>query len=235
MGDLHACVLDKEGYPTCWGRIGMEDITPRVPKEKLFSIGGDSNTACGLRQSDGSILCWGYMGQLYADELPKGSFRRLETLEAKVCYERTSGEIGCTAVADYTFPNPPVGIYNPVEFDAAGTNLCITDADGRISCWGRDTYNIHLPPEGTGFHSLALGQKHACALNADDEAVCWGGTESRPGAINPPSGAFTKLLSGAYFTCGLCEDGEVECWGCNDESHYPPGSKLDFDKFCVWE
>lgn len=236
VGARHACALDAEGYPTCWGLIGNEPIADRTPREKLFSIGGNSNTACGLKQSDGSILCWGYIGQYYADELPQGSFQWLETLEAKVCYQRTSGEIGCTAVSDYTFPNPPVGLYNPVEVDARGTNLCATDKDGRITCWGRDTYDVHLPPEGTGYHGLALGQKHGCALNADNEAVCWG-NDTRYGTTKPPSGRFTSIVSGGFYSCGLRENGKVECWGCGDDDRFPPDhpKMLRDDEFCVWD
>ncbi len=235
VGNGHACALDEEGYPTCWGDIVGMEVADALPRERLTTLKTGPSTSCGLRASDGSMICLNPDVDLVTVEEPKGRFKRLDVLEGRVCYERDSGEIGCQGVyplADRTFPNPPVGVYNPVELNAGGVNLCITDEAGRIRCWGRERYGILDPPAGTGYHSLALGQKHACVLNAQDEVVCWG-FNGKVGVLDAPTGTFKSLLSGPYFTCGQRPDGDVECWGCKEE--YLSETKRLSGDYCVWE
>ncbi len=234
VGHSHACALDEEGYPTCWGTIAGMEVADALPKERLAALETGPSTSCGLRASDGSMICLNPDVDLVTVGEPKGSFKRLDVLEGRVCYERDSGEVGCQGVYplfDLTFPNPPVDVYNPVELNAGGLNLCVTDEAGRIRCWGREDYGILDPPAGTGYHSLALGQKHACVLNDRDEAVCWG-YDGDKGVLDAPTGTFEALISGLYFTCGRRPGGDVECWGCRTEG-LSEAEKLSRG-YCVW-
>ena len=57
-GTTHACALDFEGYPVCWGRNGSGEANP--PPFKRFSVidAGDEQT-CGLTLAS-ELVCWGY-------------------------------------------------------------------------------------------------------------------------------------------------------------------------------
>jgi alpha-tubulin suppressor-like RCC1 family protein len=67
---------------------------------------------------------------------------------------------------------------------------------------------------------------HACALEADGSAWCWGANDAgqlgdgtmveRHQAV-AVSGAlrFTQIATGQQHTCGLTPDGVVYCWGLN--------------------
>lgn len=82
---------------------------------------------------------------------------------------------------------------------------------------------------------LALGRKHACAIDSAGELWCWGqnrygqlgqspldlafsGTPQRVGA-----GPWTAVVAGTEHTCALRE-GQVTCWGANHVGQASTGS-----------
>ncbi|MHB1313457.1 MAG: hypothetical protein ACYC3L_15675 [Gemmatimonadaceae bacterium] len=81
--------------------------------------------------------------------------------------------------------------------------------------------------------SLAVGDKHACAVAIGGTAYCWGlnahgqlgrstagaGNAARDSSAAPvvlAGVAFARLFAGKYHTCGLTATGDAWCWGRND-------------------
>lgn len=74
---------------------------------------------------------------------------------------------------------------------------------------------------------VAIGDGHACGLDPQGFAFCWGenpfgelGNGTSGSTLRDPvavSGGltFTKLAAGLYHTCGLTTDARVFCWGSN--------------------
>ena len=107
-----------------------------------------------------------------------------------------------------------------------------------VYCWGRgeqgelgfsseeEITSAPTRPVGEGmlFEALAVGTSHACALDAEGAAHCWGRNDenqlgevrvaSSPEPIAIPGLPPLKALSArGSQTCGLSEEGDAYCWG----------------------
>ena len=87
------------------------------------------------------------------------------------------------------------------------------------------------PPSGEGYKGVAVGNRTACAIDGQGEAVCWGNTNEH--YQNPPQGPFVQISSSLWSTCGLRQDGSIACWGCvgqdEDWAEYCPEGG-----YCTW-
>ena len=94
------------------------------------------------------------------------------------------------------------------------------------------------------FDQVSTGVEHACGVDTDGKAWCWGANEfgelgippedspfpcsSRPCSLSPVavSGGlrFQHVVAGGQFTCGITTGDEVFCWGRNDIGQLGTGS-----------
>ncbi len=87
------------------------------------------------------------------------------------------------------------------------------------------TVTVQDNPVAVEGPSIVAGLRHACALDGDDAAWCWGenggqlgnGTFSNPFTTVRVSGGltFATLTAGRVHTCGLTRAGATYCWGDN--------------------
>jgi alpha-tubulin suppressor-like RCC1 family protein len=136
---------------------------------------------------------------------------------------------------------------------------CGITTDRLAYCWGSNDYGelgtsvttcgfqkqgacTPVPVEGNHrFISITLGSLHACAINEELLAYCWGfngfgAVGAGPGgartysAPHPVVGGlrFTTVTAGREFTCGLTIGSEVYCWGSGATSPQPsqPGGRF---------
>ena len=77
-------------------------------------------------------------------------------------------------------------------------------------------------PADAQFTQITAGEHHACGLQADGRALCWGRNIS--GSLELPGGnpSFTRISAGLNFTCGLRIDGAIACWGENNFGQASP-------------
>jgi alpha-tubulin suppressor-like RCC1 family protein len=89
-------------------------------------------------------------------------------------------------------------------------------------------------PTPTG-PALDTGYDHACVLDSNGKAYCWGNNSegqlgssdllprSAPTPIQAPAGgtvlSFSSISAGAYFTCGIA-GGTGYCWGTNGSGQF---------------
>lgn len=66
--------------------------------------------------------------------------------------------------------------------------------------------------------AVSVGRHHACALDPDGTAHCWG--LGLDGQASAPSGAFSLIVAGPHATCALDAAGELTCWGRVAEAQY---------------
>lgn len=181
------------------------------------AIAATVNSSCTLRDP-GQVYCWGSSSMLGLPHDAMGGLLAYETLP---------------------LPHEPEGI----RFDTLVSNehaYCALTA-GRMYCWGWNTrgqfgpgaltqlYRLPVQVETElRFESITLGTGHACGLDADGRAYCWGlnsagqlgdGSLTSRSTPAPVAGdhRFAKLDAGGDNTCGLTSEGVLLCWGDDSE------------------
>jgi alpha-tubulin suppressor-like RCC1 family protein len=135
------------------------------------------------------------------------------------------GSLVMAAVApiDVDNVNADAPVFDLIASSDYGTCAGSTDTGG-IACWGTASFvnSVNIQE----LQAVVVGDFHACALDTDGHAFCWGnnqygqlGNGAVSGSISPiaVSGdyTFSDLAAGNNFTCGIRIDGTTLCWGRN--------------------
>ncbi|HET9947821.1 MAG TPA: hypothetical protein VFQ22_02730, partial [Longimicrobiales bacterium] len=183
---------------------------------RFVDIGASYAHTCALDDA-GAAWCWGFNGD---------------------------GRLGDGTTADRTVPTPVAGGHTFVSLGVGDAHTCGLRADGVVLCWGANVRGQlgdgDAPPPGDfgpvvfdslpqpvagdhRFASLSVGLHHACALEEDGSAYCWGanemgqlgdGTFVDRDVPTPVAGGhrFASLHAGG-LTCGFRLDSTLLCWG----------------------
>lgn len=147
---------------------------------------------------------------------------------------------------------PPGASFSAIS--AGAFSSCADAEDGSVYCWGQNdegqlgdgtTTDRFAPvrvkaPAGVNLSGVAINTEHACALDDDGAAYCWGrgasgrlGTGSTanrhtPAPVTMPHGVrFTRLAVGRGHGCADGNDGRVYCWGSGFNGQLGTGNNLD--------
>jgi alpha-tubulin suppressor-like RCC1 family protein len=270
-GQRHTCSTSGaiELVPGCWGdnRLGQlaADQIPgpantcpfgfgmctafRVAvhgSDGVAHFGGVSALAAGDQHScmlwGGNVLCWG-----------DDSFGQLGDGQV-----RAGGPFDHVSVIPVFLPPPQ----DPLTLDisAGGFHTCSRMDDNTARCWGDNRFgqignggassqpvarpNVVLASDGNPLPDvrlIAAGERHSCALIANDGFVsCWGDnslgqigqdtattpTAAKAAMVFYPSGQSVKgveITAGMFHTCVLNPSGTVQCWGSNAKGQLGPG------------
>jgi alpha-tubulin suppressor-like RCC1 family protein len=195
------CGISEDGEAFCdWSddRFAL----PVPTGERFKSISTGSRFACGLRESDGSILCWGsegdptcgYSPQAGQLNAPAGSFAKISSGRFSSCAIRGDGSAACWGAGE------------------------ATDDPNQIYCDGPINFGQSVPPAGS-FDSIAIGDAHTCGIQSDGTIACWGvGTADECSGANcrqsrPPPGVFEQVAASVFHNCAMRADRTIECWG----------------------
>ena len=239
-GNAHTCAIADDGAVWCWGIDGdgihdAQGNDAHGPRLVRFPVDVVATTIDGyyhvcVTADDGTAWCWG---------------------------RDTEGQLGNGSTTDSVAP-VQVAMSEDVAFTrvvTGGFHTCAIDADGTAWCWGQDlhgqlgdggTDGDHgtpgrvAMPMGVTFTALSAGFAHACALDADGAAWCWGDDSSgqlgdggavdepAPVAVAMPGGVrFTAIDAGNAHTCALATDGTVWCWGLGVQGAAPTPVAID--------
>ena len=184
----HTCALDSAGQVYCWGnnwygQLGhgpgygshvpmAVDMTGVLAGKTITQISANSSNTCAL-DSLGRVYCWGdnSYGQL-GDNSTTGS-------DVPVAVDITGALAGKTIV----------------QIASGGDYTCALDSAGQVYCWGSNDFGQlgnnsttdNTTPVVVGVPGLLAGKTltqisahflHACAVDSDNNAYCWGGNDS---------------------------------------------------------
>ncbi|MEO0325543.1 MAG: hypothetical protein AAF447_21475 [Myxococcota bacterium] len=253
-GEGCSCVVEIDGdsYLRPDGRVvyaratpsALAETAPGVPLENITEIMDGWRHTCGLRD-DGTVWCWaknssaGQFGELGDGVVGTG---RTPLRAVQVMIDASTPLTGVAHLNNRYNSRCYIDI----------TTCAIQASDGAVHCWGGDnsgggtgsfytqgsvgTRAFATPLEAavgmplTGVTQIALGLRHACALDAAGQVSCWGmnvggplgvGDQSErrfPTAVDlrdPVSGdplVADEIGVGGDFSCARSGDG-VYCWG----------------------
>ncbi|WP_168210504.1 RCC1 domain-containing protein [Persicimonas caeni] len=234
----HFCAALMPGQVTCWGENASYQLTDVAPPgsgtppitipslDDVVEIAVGDNFTCA-RLLDWRVECWG------------------DNARGQVGDGR-GGEGGSQMLASQ--PSVVAGLTDVIEVAAGGANACARLRDGRVFCWGDNTFgqlrrhtpdyqNDHEPSPLENERAdeavqLCVGDGHVCSRSGRSSHVtCWG--RNTEGAVGDHGfdewGIETLVIDaidiacGAHFTCALAEGGHVECWGSNSNGQLGRG------------
>ncbi len=130
--------------------------------KKVPDVSNSAGFICGVRGSDGQVLCWG---------------------------NNYTGQLGDGSRENRARPTPVPGITDAVQVAAGDLHVCALRRSGRVSCWGRNEFGaigdgtmgprlIRLVPvdarsieDAVG---ISVGGAHSCARLRRGAVLCWG-------------------------------------------------------------
>jgi alpha-tubulin suppressor-like RCC1 family protein len=229
-GERSTCATSQAGIH-CWGRIKADAATPTLlPSGSGYSqvaVGGSHACARWMTSGVSEVHCWGdnTVGQLGQDPAqfqsiqiilgtPFGSAAGpVATSGNFTCVDQQSGNVSCVGengwgqLANGSFPAPgmPSFTFTP---QTVLWQVC------RKFCY-------YAP---AALHGVTTGWTHACALNVNGYAYCWGnggdgqlgnGGYGRSAIAVPVSGGRTyrAIAAGSSHTCAIGTDNVIYCWG----------------------
>lgn len=203
----------------CWG--GAPPIGVRAGSAPTFLAGAvvldhvraNPAFACGL-DAEGDVWCWGENGskQLGLSGMPAGS----------LCTGTPSSHLG---TCYEPIENGVTGAY---QLDLSDSGACALVLGAGAYCWGAWPLAEPLAPAivpGTEtLITLSAGVAHACGLDAQGVAYCWGrnsggqlgdgsGTARATAAAVAAPEAFVDISAGEHHTCAIGTSGTAYCWG----------------------
>lgn len=227
-GAAHSCAVQSGGSVYCWGqrangRLGngltsegfsgavqvLNENHDYFDQAKNVAVGRTFSCALTLTKT---VVCWGSNG---------------------------FGQLGRpdTVTEESPYPLEVPGIAN-AQAIAAGNAFACAIVDGRVWCWGDNTYrqlgrtdtvdtDVPAPVAGlSGVTAISAGALHVCALTNAGEVWCWG--ENQYGVLGVDTLTFqmsatpiqvqvndaSQIKSGTSSACAVAA-GVTQCWGNN--------------------
>lgn len=244
-GNNRTCAISTNDKLYCWGNnvngefgdksssqnpIPTEVYSDGVLKnKKIIMVSNGMSHVCAITD-DYQAYCWGY---------------------------GLNGRLGDGAQLTRTYPvavaiSGVAGLKGFKSIATGGYHTCAISTDDKPYCWGANTYgqlgnnstSDSLSPvlvsgggvlDGKAVISIAVGQKHTCALTSDNKLYCWGyngnGELGNGQTVDSPvpveitssgdlAGRQIKAISSkseASHTCAIAVDislgNQVYCWG----------------------
>lgn len=166
------------------------------------------NTTCGLRATDGTVVCWGEPLAAPTVAPPSGEvLTQLAIGDEDTCGLHPDGTVKCWGGDAHQQLEVPSGTFNAVS--VADFYGCGVTTQGKIVCWGQ-TAGISFPEQSSLVQVVAANR--ATCVRASDGTIGCAGTN---GVDDVPVGkTFTDITVGYNsFACGVETDGTSVCWG----------------------
>jgi alpha-tubulin suppressor-like RCC1 family protein len=223
-----ACAITTTGILKCWGL------------DRNFNIGLAVNTSYSSPQ----II---HSGESFSQVIVSDSrMCALNSLNVMKCSgQRLMGQMGDGLISQFhSFTSvPALDAYSTLSLSGQYMTAGISSA-GTLWSWGYGKSATDLPGDasaqemiinpvqvavGSTFTKVSKGNRHTCAIRADQKLYCWGyntygnigdGTlvnKQIPVAVDAANN-YIQIAAGNFFTCGILSTGVLKCWGDNSNN-----------------
>jgi len=197
-------------------RAAVGDLGPEI-----IGIAMSDNFTC-MNAKTGEVYCWG---------------------------QSTNSNLGTGMESDNAIPHKVYELKDSIKVDVGDGFACSLGKTGIVACWGKND----VGQVGDGYEDskdrmfpsyvavvrnvvdMAVGDKHACALNEEGYVYCWGDNKfGQLGNLSLPTSNLVQTISnsilpieisipepvksitsGRNHVCALTRTGFVYCWGSN--------------------
>lgn len=205
-GDGRWCAVRADGAVVCWveGVDGHEVLAESGFVEvSVGFVGWPAEFLVCALDAAGAATCWGDEVGAGIVQPPGGPFESVSAAGYRV------GSQGALSLGEAL-----LGSAVASEGDAATVvgDVCGVRPGGRLECWSESVPSSLVEPSGE-FVRVAVGPRHACALEADGAVTCWGDNEA--GQVRPLFGRRFRWMAGGAV-CERDELGQVSCFSRAD-------------------
>jgi alpha-tubulin suppressor-like RCC1 family protein len=207
-GSIRVCLLDQAGALLC-----LPEEQHDLPQGTFQSVCVGGYLSCAI-DSASALVCWTSPGNELDERLipPTGTFREVSCGQVHACAIRVDGTVTCWGIDSFGETVAPSGQFEHVAVGPSGS-CGIQSGTREVQCWG-DATAAPLPGRPvvriTRGYSDAASLGFGCAVDEDDQLVCWGTVE---GATDAPTGSFRTVTANDNHACAAAPDGTVTCWG----------------------
>lgn len=234
-GEYFNCAVTDAGAVKCWGDnfegqlnnsgednpdpFELFDIPGLAANVAQVSAGFDHGCA---RMNNGAVRCWG---------------------------DNTFSRLG-DGTSEYRLPAvPATGLSNATQIETGRNFSCALTTGGGVQCWGSNGTGqlgnndpwFRLTPTAvpglqSGITSIAVGDRHSCALSQTGTLRCWGANDDGqlgtgdfqratiPANVTGLAGSVASIGAGRAHTCAVTTAGAAQCWGDNERGQLGDGS-----------
>jgi hypothetical protein len=233
LGTLVACGIRNDATMVCFGHNGYGQLglgnttTPGTAFSQVPGLTGVlAITAGGLTScasTDRDTYCWGW---------------------------NALGTVGDGTTTDRHSPVLIPSLRASTRIAMSQDHGCaISASDGLVRCWG---YNVDgqlgngstvqglSPGVVTGLSaavSIAVGNRHSCAVDASGRAFCWGDNDDGQLGLGDNTTRLVptqitslpevaEIVTMAAASCARTTEGEVYCWGANNYGQVGDGTGM---------
>ena len=183
-----------------------------------------------------------------------------------ICFHHQPGHVSCRGLNTHgqcgappsgselvSTAQPIPGLAVPIALAAGARHTCALAHDGRVLCWGDNTYlqlgsaevldGTHVPFEVVlpwAAAGLVVGGWHSCAWNEQHDLWCWGAdlhgeSSGVDRSVDSPETrlpgptldwAPEAVTAGHGFTCAIDADMQGWCWGANGYAQLGTGDQI---------
>jgi hypothetical protein len=136
-------------------------------------------------------------------------YTRVEVGAETACAQDASGILTCWGYPPVV-GTPPAGSVLDYAIEANYNSAILPD--GSLYNWGEgNLWGDDRPPEGVVFTDISVGRRHACGLDDQGNAHCWGDTINLTPFPPAPAGTYAQVATFNTVSCFIDLGGLVTC------------------------